>query len=287
MDRVEVSRFADAGAFLDLAGPFLLEDEARHNLMLGIAGGLCDHPGLYQKFRSWVVEERGSPVAAALQTPPFNLVLARPAAPDALEALVGALKSGDELPGVTGALPEVDELARLWEREGGVVPRPRMRQRLYKVTSVRPVHGVPGRPRVATTADRALLLDWTRAFALETGDADPAVATRQVEARLEHGLGGFALWEDGGRPVSLVGWGGLTRTGVRIGPVYTPSEARRRGYARALTAWVSAEQLAGDRSFCVLYTDLANPTPNRIYMDIGYEPVCDSVYYAFDRPPRA
>jgi len=33
--------------------------------------------------------------------------------------------------------------------------------------------------------------------------------------------------------------------------------------------------------FCFLYTDLANPTSNKIYMDIGWEPVCDSIDYAF------
>jgi predicted GNAT family acetyltransferase len=33
--------------------------------------------------------------------------------------------------------------------------------------------------------------------------------------------------------------------------------------------------------FCFLYTDLANPTSNSIYMRIGYEPVCDSRELAF------
>jgi hypothetical protein len=63
--------------------------------------------------------------------------------------------------------------------------------------------------------------------------------------------------------------------------VYTPPELRGRGYASALTAYVSAEQLAAGRSFCFLYTDLANPTSNRIYVALGYERVCDSVEYAF------
>src|SRR5439155_3737276 len=103
-----------------------------------------------------------------------------------------------------------------------------------------------------------------------------------VDARLRRGIGGFVLWEDNDEPVSLAGWGGPTPNGIRIGPVYTPPEYRRRGYASALTAAVSAEQLASGCRFCFLYTDLANPTSNRIYANIGYEPVCDSVDYAFD-----
>jgi uncharacterized protein len=106
---------------------------------------------------------------------------------------------------------------------------------------------------------------------------------RTVDARLRAGTGGFLLWEDT-EPVSLAGWGGRTPNGVRIGPVYTPPEHRRRGYGSAVTAAVSAERLAAGRRFCFLYTDLANPTSNRIYMNIGYEPVCDSVDYAFVAP---
>jgi hypothetical protein len=80
----------------------------------------------------------------------------------------------------------------------------------------------------------------------------------------------------------LAGWGGRTPNGIRIGPVYTPPDRRRRGYGSAVTAAVSAAELAAGRQFCFLYTDLANPTSNKIYMDIGYEPVCDAVDYAFD-----
>ena len=65
--------------------------------------------------------------------------------------------------------------------------------------------------------------------------------------------------------------------------MYTPPELRGRGYASAVTAELSAELLAEGRSYCFLYTDLANPTSNRIYQTIGYEFVCDSAEYAFER----
>ena len=135
--------------------------------------------------------------------------------------------------------------------------------------------------RPADHADRALLLEWVEAFATEvlhesvSGDAGLR-HERSVDARLAGGDAGFALWEADGRPVSLVGFGGPTPNGIRIGPVYTPPEHRGRGYASALTAEVSAQQLAGGRRFCFLYTDLGNPTSNAIYMRIGYERVCDS-----------
>jgi predicted GNAT family acetyltransferase len=35
------------------------------------------------------------------------------------------------------------------------------------------------------------------------------------------------------------------------------------------------------RRFCFLYTNLANPTSNRIYQAIGYEPVTDALMVSF------
>ena len=282
---MQVKRFDDPAAFLARAEPLLLSDEARHNLMLGIAGNLRDLPGLYLEFHGWVAEDGGRVVSAALQTPPYNLVLAQPSLTEGIEALADSLwEERAKLPGVTAAEPEVDAFADAWLGRTGLERRARMRQRIYRLTGVRPVQGVRGRPRPATAADRSLLLEWVQAFASESfDDVDPRAAERQLNARLDRGAGGFAFWEDE-VPVSLVGWGGQTPNGVRIGPVYTPPEQRRRGYASALTASVSAEQLAAGHRFCFLYTDLANPTSNRIYMDIGYEPVCDSVDYAFVRP---
>jgi predicted GNAT family acetyltransferase len=71
---------------------------------------------------------------------------------------------------------------------------------------------------------------------------------------------------------------------VRIGPVYTPPEARNRGYASALVAAISQAQLDAGRRFCFLFTDLANPTANHIYQAIGYEPVRDVDMWRHDRP---
>lgn len=34
------------------------------------------------------------------------------------------------------------------------------------------------------------------------------------------------------------------------------------------------------RTFCFLFTDLNNPTSNRIYQEIGYRPVCDLHVYS-------
>ncbi|MEX2645268.1 MAG: GNAT family N-acetyltransferase [Gaiellaceae bacterium] len=260
----------EPGEFLDAASPLLLEDEARHNLILGIAGTLRDSPELYPERRLWLVEDGADVVAAALRTPPFNLVLARPRAEDALDRLA---ELDDALPGVTGAVPEVEAFAARWAERTRATPRPRMRQGVYALERIEPV-----------AADRPLLLEWLRAFgaeALDEEQADEERLAQLVEYRLGSPAAGFRLWDDGG-PVSLAGFGGGTPNGIRVGPVYTPPELRGRGYASALVAALSAELLAGGRRFCFLYTDLANPTSNRIYERIGYRRVCESAEIRFE-----
>jgi uncharacterized protein len=283
---MEARRLSDPYEFLSAAGPFLLVDEARHNLILGIAGTLRDRRGYYPEFHLWLVEnDGGRVVGAALRTPPFHLVLAQPADAAVAPALAEAIADeGLDVPGVVAAFPEADDFADAWEERRAVRRSLQRRQRIYRLTRVRAPDRATGRARVATADDRQLLVAWVDEFAREILPDVPSPvqdAERVVDGRLGTNDGGFLLWEDG-EPVSLAGWGSPTPNGIRIGPVYTPPDRRSRGYGSAVTAAVSADQLAAGRQFCFLYTDLANPTSNKIYVDIGYEPVCDAVDYAFE-----
>lgn len=269
----------DVTAFLDAAEPLLGADEARHNLMYGICATLMEFPGVYPEAYFWTVEEE-IPLAALLRTPPFNFAVAQPVRAEALVFAAERLKAeGVGAPGVTGAVPEAEWFAHAWTDE----PRLRIAQGIYAAREIR-VPDVSGAMRLATFDDRDLLVDWIRAFQEEAlpDEAPHFDVVDAVERRLRSMTSGTALWDDGGRAVSMCGFGSQTPTGIRIGPVYTPPELRGRGYGSAVTATASKRLLDGDRDFCFLYTDLSNPTSNRIYMDIGYELVCESKDYAFD-----
>jgi predicted GNAT family acetyltransferase len=274
---MDVVRLDDAAAFLTEAEPLLLADEARHNLILGIAGTIRDTPDRYPLRNLWLVREEGEVAAAALRTPPYNLILAQPRSAPALAALAEAV-AGEEIPGVTGTEPEVHEFADLWSQHTGAAKRVNMRQGVYALDEVEPLPEVPGSARVAAAGDYELALRWWIAFGeevLDEGGPGREDAEQNVRHKLSSPTGGILLWEDGGEPVSLAGWGGPTPNGIRIGPVYTPPELRGQGYATALTAELSQGLLdgrlyEGGRRFCFLYTDLANPTSNAIYERIGY-----------------
>ena len=94
--------------------------------------------------------------------------------------------------------------------------------------------------------------------------------------------GSVFIWDDGRRLVSMAAWSGRTPNGVRVNFVYTPPEYRRSGYASACVADLTQRLLNEGRAFCCLYTDLANPTSNKIYQTIGYRPVCEMSDFHFE-----
>ena len=278
---LQVERIRDAARFLRDAGPLLLADEARHNLMLGLADTIQANPKVYPDHSFWLVRDAGVVVGAALRTPPHNLVIARPGDDAALSALADYI---DEiLPGAQGALPEVDAFAAAWCARRQIAARVVFEQAIYAIRELADVPRAKGICRLATSDDYSLIVSWSMAFSREALNEDsPAVdIERQVQRRFDSPGAGFRLWEHAGEPVSLCGFSGRTPHGIRIGPVYTPPEHRGCGYGTSLVAEVSRELLAVGYEFCFLYTDLANPTSNAIYQRIGYERVCESRQVAF------
>lgn len=279
---MHVHRAETVASFMAVAGSFLAAREAEHNLIFGICSQIEADPTQYADapYLGAAVDD-GRVVAAAIQTPPWRLVLSEVDDPGAVDALVEDL-AGRMIPGVVGPAGSAGTFAVAWGRRAGVIPRLTRHERSFRLREVRPPRPAPGSMARAGAADRTILRDWVRAFHDEALSDAPHQAYEVMADRWIRGLGRTAyLWVDEGRPVSLAGAGGLTPNGIRVGPVYTPPGLRGRGYASNLVAGVSQLHLDAGRTFLFLFTDLANPTANHIYQEIGYEPVNDVDEYAF------
>jgi len=286
--RLRLDRYASPNDFLATAGAYLQAREAEHNLILGIAGTLRDDPGTVDDAPPLLatVTDGMRVVAAAVRTPPRNLVLSEVDEPAAVEALADGL-AGEELPGAVGPPEAVQAFAERWTERTGDGWEVQLQERIFRLQRVvapRPTQGIV---RAAAASDRDLVVEWIVAFEREALPEQRLAAqiAKAVDDSLASARNRIFLWENA-EPVSLVGVGGATPNGIRIGPVYTPPRFRGRGYASALTASVSQAMLNEGRRFCFLYTDLANPTSNKIYQAIGYEPVTDALMVGF-MPPRA
>jgi predicted GNAT family acetyltransferase len=279
---MDVRRHDDVAGFLRQAGDFLAAREAEHNLILGLSARLRTEPLLYgEEPYLAVAEVDGRVVGAALRTPPHNLVLSEIDDERALEPLAADVHDVfSELPGVLGPSEAVAQFARAWEVKTGARGSHQLAQRIFRAKSVDSPAGVAGRMRGYEERDRELAGRWFDEFAAEALPESHPEPEGVLDRRLGEPEGGLVFWEDG-EAVCIAGYGGPTPNGIRIGPVYTPPELRRRGYASALTAVLTQQLLDDGRRFCFLFTDLANPTSNSIYQRIGYRPVTDVDQWGF------
>lgn len=218
---------------------------------------------------------------AALRTPPWPL-LTSPLEPGGAEPLVELWLDVDpDVAGVSGIPDTARSIAAAWARRTGGTSRRTFSEAMHVLEEVHdPPRPAPGVLRLPRPAERDLLVRWTEEFVGETGLVGASEAEQMVDARLRQQ--GLLLWDDG-QPVSLVGVNPAVAGVVRIGPVYTPRPLRGRGYAGSAVAAVSRRALAGGAARCMLFTDLANPTSNKIYAEVGYRRCGDWEEIALER----
>lgn len=280
----------DPAAFLARAGEHLAAEPVTGTVVATTARRLADHPddGLPFCWFAVVTDASAAVVGIAMRTAPFapypTYVLAMPE--QAAQALGHALaERGEEVGGVNGLRPAADVVAAtVAARTGGVV-RAGMHTRLFELGTLTEPKPVAGRLRAVRDDEAGLALSWIRQFfhdadeqagrAPGTGHDADHFTLADVQRKLADDVLRFWVDEDD-RPLHLTGWNPPAYGVVRIGPVFTPGEARGRGLASAAVAEVSAAlRAAGNR--VILFTDQANPTSNGIYQALGYEPVVDTI----------
>lgn len=284
---MRVVRHSTPQSFQQQAVLYLLQREATHNLILGVVSRFAD--GFPENaYFAHVEDDMGEVVGAAILTPPNGAVLSIVEDIAAVPLLVEDYAAVyDRLPSASGAIEDTKLFVELWHERTGQPYHLRMQQGIYRLTKVIPVLNVSGEYRVATVNERELIVDWVLAFAAEalneniSRDDYAAIVDRKLENNVTNCL---RLWWDNGEPVSMITSTRPTPNGVCVTWVYTPPDLRGRGYASALTAAISQELLDSGKKFCFLYTDMSNPTSNKIYQNIGYELVCHQHFYHFSDP---
>jgi uncharacterized protein len=281
---VRVRNFDSPRAYLSVVGDFLIAREAQNNLIFGLCSALEADPSAYPAppYLAAVVEDDGTVVACALRTPPWRLVLASTNSEAAIELLAADVPD-PMLPGVQGPQRAAEVFARAWSERTGRSHRLSDQMRVFSLSQVRPPRPTEGAMRDATPADQAVVARWLSEFHDEATPDDPAQNYDDTARRWINRQGRrLVIWEVADTPVSLSGITGPTPNGIRIGPVYTPPSLRGRGYASNLVAAATQSELDSGRRFVFLFTDLSNPTSNKIYEAIGYEAVADVDEYAFE-----
>jgi len=274
--------FSEDPAFvLQIAGEFLSSEPVLHNLILSIlhARVAQGDPGRY-----WIALQGEASVGVVIQSPLEFPATLTPMEPRAVVAIVDAIaEAGVTLPGVNGDAATAASFAGQWSERCKSAAVPFQGTRLYELLELGEVprvdgHSQQGDLRQAGPGDRSLMILWTRAFQEEIGES-----ASDTELRVDRGLaaGQIWVWDQNGETTSMAVSREPVQQVVRLGPVYTPPEKRRRGYAAACV-YALSKRLRERGHRCILYTDLGNPTSNSIYRRIGYRAVAEALRYRFE-----
>lgn len=278
---MDVRVTTDPQAFEQTVFPFLQQDPVLHTIIMSnvherAAGtaGAEDEPSYFVSVHDPDV------VGAAMRTPGRGVYLGA-LREDLAEPIADAY--ADVLPdlkGVAGDRPVAIRFGRRWrELRGGSATETRG-TRLHKLIELTQLEADAGGARLMRADDVDLVARWGDGFSAEATDEIATDHHDWAERRLAERT--LWIWEADGAPVSMVAHHPALYCVCRVGPVYTPPDQRRHGYAGALTSHVTANILATGNQAC-LYTDLSNPTSNKIYHQAGYRPVADFVDLEFTR----
>ncbi|WP_339251155.1 GNAT family N-acetyltransferase [Sporosarcina sp. FSL W8-0480] len=282
---MEFIRFDDAKRFAVVAEPVVEKQEDVFSLFYGvlqaIKAGKYDNP-----FMAAIME--GDEVLALLQmTPPHpvNLVIVDESKIDeVIDFIIQELnETAVTVTSVISLKQWATAFAEKWTAYTGEQQKLLMDQGLYRLDQVdETIEMSPGSWRYASMDDHSLVVSWYSKFEDDANlNRTPIERVNDIVKQFIESQEVF-LWENEGKVVSMMKKSRPTRNGVTVSLVFTPKEERRKGYARTMVACGSMELLK-EYNFCVLYTDMMNPTSNKIYKEIGYKHIADSIHIGFQK----
>lgn len=273
-------RYENVDAFAKIVTPFLEENEDKFSLFLGVLKGI--KAGAYENPYMATIEENGKLLAIFQMTPPhpLNIIFVdENQISTCIDLCISELtKHAVPVESIISVKEWAVLFAQKWQEKIDGNFSLMMDQGLYRLDQVEEsLEMSPGKWRYAAISDAQLIEKWYSQFEQDTGLS--VTAPKEIKKRVKNMLDGKEVffWEDQGEVVSMMKKSRPTTNGITVSLVFTPAEKRKKGYGRTLVATVSRELLK-EFEFCVLYTDMLNPTSNKIYQEIGYQKLVDSVH---------
>jgi len=280
---MEFKRYQDVHEFAVKAEPILSKGEDVYSLFFGVLQAI--KAGRYENPFMATIEEDGEVMALFQMTPPhpLNFIIANGnRLEECMDLVIGNLLELEiEIGSIISLKPWAYSFAGKWETRTGIGHQKLMDQGLYRLNNVNEtLEQSPGAWRFAEKGDCPLIEKWFNLFEKDAGV--PLTPMEDVKKRVASFVDEQEVffWEDNGKVVSMMKKARPSKHGVTVSFVFTPKEERKKGYARTMVA-AGTKELLKKYDFCVLYTDMMNPTSNKIYMEIGYERIADSVQLGF------
>lgn len=283
IDNIEIQFESSAKEFLDKTSTLLELREAEYSLLYGLCELHTGNKKTSQDYKYISIYQSKQLIGAALLTE-RRLVITALQEPQ-IEPLVSfLLKNNVTVPGVVGPALTADAFSRMWSKAINKQCTLAMGQKIYQLNEVIMPNNISGKLKLAQESDIQLVGQWLFEFSAESLPHQPTTIEKMIEhAKIKIQKEEAYLWLDkNNTPVSMNLVGRPTKNGISVSGVYTPKNFRKNGFASALVANTSQKMLDDGKKFCVLYTDTANPTSNKIYQQVGYKEVATSKDFIFE-----
>jgi predicted GNAT family acetyltransferase len=269
----------NAGKFLAAAEPFLMQAEIQHCVLLSAPLRMRDKPSKNDTGTYFAtIEQSGETIAAAF-CPPRKWLNLTCIPHGGIALLVEDMRLHQATPEFVVADAEsAQQFAQAWSKANDIKFSQDYSLRIYQLERVTPPRATPGTLRLGEMQDQKLVGEWSEAFDIDVdyGDAS-AIRELMLSALNEKRL---YLWDDGG-PVSMLARNAPTLNSERVSVVYTPPKLRGKGYGAAANAALAQIILNSGKRYACLFADMNNAISNKMYVNIGYQPVCDVARYKF------
>lgn len=270
---MEWKKANDKSEFLELCEKICLEDQARYSLIYGMALDM-------DKFGSHLMLKYSN-TAVAFQTNPHKALVVTDLVQPQAESLAQWLEKNESIKEIVGSKDTINLILDHQRSTNPGYPELIMDQRIYRLDQVNldPFKKSKNKLIKAELVHLKVVKDWFEKFMIDAFvDTNPSKEKIKNLAisRIENGEV-YLLIKDG-NPVSMACSSRPTKDAITLNGVFTPIEHRANGHASEVVALLSSKLLKKYK-YCSLYTDLSNPTSNKIYQRIGYYTVCDSLHF--------
>lgn len=276
---MSVHKFKDVHEFLSQSKSILYKKEAEYNLLLGLAEFRAKNAQVEDKN---IYLQIGDAYAMATDK---NIIISAMSS-SKIKELVDYLNQHQiKVPGVVGPSIESETFAQVYGKLNNLNYRIAMDQKIYQLDQIIPARPTDGYLKVVNDEYLDIYSDWFLKFIEEALPNEPSTLEegRKFMAHKIARQDLFVWFNAAGKPVALNMTNRPTENGVAISFVYTPKEERGKGYASAVVAETSQRMFDSGKKFCMLYTDVTNPTSNGVYQKIGYKEIATSKNFIFQK----
>lgn len=276
---LKLNLFNDIQTYKSEVIPYLEQDEIVNNLALGLLLAVKDEQPIVMA----TVTRENNIVMGLFQTSPKQIILSKAAefTQEEIHQLATLLDEKlEDIPGFIGEKNLTNQLAKEITNLRMRIPYVQMNQRLYRLDDIEKKPADNGKLKRMELVNLPLVKEWVYQFCIDINEP-MSKEDAEVKAKDLIKRGRVYGWEVDGEIVSMANASRPTKSNITVNFVFTPLSERKNGYASSCVSAVTELMLNSGYKTTSLFTDLDNPTSNKIYMEIGYKPLIDSIVIHF------